>query len=65
VGLAKPDPAVYALTVSRLGVEPGETVLLDDAPANVEAAWAAGWHAVLHEETARSISELERIIALP
>ncbi len=63
VGLGKPDPAVYALTAARLGVEGTEIVFLDDVAANVEAARAAGWHAVLHEDTARSIAELERIIA--
>ncbi len=63
VGLAKPDPAVYALTAARLGVEGREIVFLDDVAANVEAARAAGWHAVLHEETVRSIAELEQIIA--
>ena len=63
VGLGKPDPAVYALTAARLAVEPEQIVFLDDAEVNVEAARAAGWHAVLHEHTARSIAELERIIA--
>ena len=63
VGLGKPDPAIYALTATRLGVEPHEIVFLDDVPANVDAARAAGWHAVLHEDTGRSIAELERLIA--
>jgi putative hydrolase of the HAD superfamily len=63
VGLGKPDPAVYDLTARRLGVEPEQIVFLDDVLANVEAARAAGWHTVLHEDTARSIAELERIIA--
>jgi HAD superfamily hydrolase (TIGR01509 family) len=63
VGLAKPDPEIYVLTASRLGVRPGEIVFLDDVPANVDAARAAGWHAVLHEDAARSITEIERIIA--
>jgi putative hydrolase of the HAD superfamily len=63
VGLAKPDPAVYALVAERLGVEGREIVFLDDVAANVVAARAAGWHAVLHEDTVRSIAELERIIA--
>ena len=63
VGLRKPDPAVYALTAARLGVEPAQIVFLDDVEVNVRAARAAGWHAVLHEDTARSIAELERIIA--
>jgi FMN phosphatase YigB (HAD superfamily) len=30
VGLRKPDPAIFALATSRLGVEPGEVVFLDD-----------------------------------
>jgi len=63
VGLAKPDPAVYALAAARLGVEGSEIAFLDDVGANVAAARAAGWHAVLHEDTVRSIAELERIIA--
>ncbi|MGH3306860.1 MAG: HAD-IA family hydrolase [Nocardioides sp.] len=63
VGLKKPDPAIYALVESRLGVEPEEVVFLDDATANVEAARAAGWRAVLHRSTPGSIAELERIIA--
>jgi FMN phosphatase YigB (HAD superfamily) len=63
VGLKKPDPAIYALVERRLGVEPEEVVFLDDAAANVEAAQTAGWHAVLHEATPRSLAELERIIA--
>lgn len=63
VGLMKPDPAAYALTESRLDVRPEEVLFLDDVAANVEAARTAGWHAVLHEGSAASIAELERIIA--
>jgi len=62
VGLAKPDPAAYALTTERLGVRPHEVLFLDDVEVNVEAARAAGWHAVLHVDTATSIREMERII---
>ena len=63
VGLAKPDPAVYALTAERLGVEPGEIAFLDDVPANVEAACAAGWHGIVHVDAPRSIAALELLIA--
>lgn len=63
VGLKKPDPAIYELAASRLGVEPGETVFLDDTPACVDGARSAGWHAVLHEETERSIAAIEAVIA--
>jgi len=63
VGLKKPDPAVFALAASRLGVVPVEIAFLDDVPANVEAARVAGWHAVVHEDNERSIAEIEAIIA--
>jgi putative hydrolase of the HAD superfamily len=63
VGVAKPDPAAYELTAQRLGVTPGEVLFLDDVEANVDAARAAGWYAVLHVDTAASIAEMERIIA--
>lgn len=63
VGLAKPDPAVYALAAHRLGVEPHEVVFLDDSPRCVEGARTAGWHAVLHLDTATSIREVEAVIA--
>ena len=62
VGLAKPDPAVYALTTERLGVEPGEVAFLDDNEQAVIGATEAGWHAVLHTDTPCSIAALERLL---
>ncbi len=62
VRLAKPDPAAYELVTRRLRVEAGEVLFLDDVEANVVAARALGWHAVLHRDTASSIAEMERII---
>ncbi len=63
VGVAKPDPAAYELTARRLGVEAHEVLFLDDVEANVDAARRAGWHAVLHRDTATSIAEMERVLA--
>ena len=62
VGLAKPDPAAYEIVTARLGVEAGEVLFLDDVEANVVAARALGWHAVLHRDTSSSIAEMERVI---
>lgn len=63
VRLAKPDPAVYRLTTERLGVEPSEVLFLDDVEANVDAARAYGWHAVLHVDTPASVRAMEEVIA--
>ena len=46
VGLIKPEPAIYALACSRLGVVPQESLLIDDSRANVEAASRMGLHAL-------------------
>lgn len=62
LGLAKPDPAVYHATCERLGVEPAQTVFLDDVEANVAAARELGWHAVLHRSTPRSIAEITELL---
>ncbi|OGC93193.1 hypothetical protein A2899_00060 [Candidatus Amesbacteria bacterium RIFCSPLOWO2_01_FULL_49_25] len=38
----KPDPEIYLLTVQKLGLEPGECVVVEDAVAGVRAAVEAG-----------------------
>jgi 2-haloacid dehalogenase len=44
VGLVKPDPRIFTLTVERCRLDPVRTVFIDDLPANVEAARAHGLH---------------------
>jgi putative hydrolase of the HAD superfamily len=47
VGVRKPDPAIFALTLRALGVQPGETVHVgDDAVLDVHGARAAGLRCV-------------------
>jgi putative hydrolase of the HAD superfamily len=40
--MAKPDTRIYALAAKRLGVPAENCVFVDDLPANVEGARAAG-----------------------
>ena len=47
VGLIKPDAAIYDRHARDFGLEPAATIFIDDSPANVEGAKAAGWDAVL------------------
>jgi len=44
--MAKPDPAIYRLTLDRLGTAPGETLFIDDKQLNVDAARDLGMKAV-------------------
>lgn len=38
----KPDPEVFLLAAERLGVEPAKCLVIEDAPAGIEAAKKAG-----------------------
>jgi epoxide hydrolase-like predicted phosphatase len=55
VGLAKPDPAIYRLTLAQLGVAPDEALFIDDKLRNVEAAKALGIRSI-HFRDARKRS---------
>jgi 2-haloacid dehalogenase len=46
VGLAKPDPRIFALTIERCRLNPAHTVFIDDSLRNVEAGRNAGMHAL-------------------
>lgn len=43
----KPHPAPYLLAAERLGVEPADCVVFEDAPAGVQAGLAAGARVVI------------------
>jgi putative hydrolase of the HAD superfamily len=45
LGWKKSDPEFYAAVEVRTGFAPGEMLLLDDTPGNVDAARLAGWRA--------------------
>jgi epoxide hydrolase-like predicted phosphatase len=60
VGLRKPDPAIYTLTLERLGgVSPEDCVFVDDLDLNCEAAQALGMAAVRFVSAGQAIPEIE------
>jgi putative hydrolase of the HAD superfamily len=63
VGLRKPEPEIYALTLERLGLPAQACAFLDDVGVNVEAARAAGMHGIHFEDTEQAIRELESVLA--
>ncbi len=62
--LMKPDPAIYRLTLERLGVAPEEAVFVDDREENIAAARALGMHGVLFRSTEQALADL-RALGLP
>jgi epoxide hydrolase-like predicted phosphatase len=55
-GVAKPDPAVFELTLDRLEVAAAEAVFVDDSMGHVQAARALGLHGI-HFTTAEALAE--------
>jgi putative hydrolase of the HAD superfamily len=63
VGMRKPERAIYELTCSRMGIEPGEAVFVDDNPDNVEAARAYGMETVhFGENPWDALAEIDAIL---
>jgi putative hydrolase of the HAD superfamily len=61
-GVAKPDAAIFEVTLARLGVAPEEAVFIDDSLGHVEAARALGLHAI-HFVTAEALArEMESVL---
>lgn len=63
VGLMKPDAAIYALAVERLGVQPHEAVFVDDFSENVAGAQRAGLLAVHFRTRQQTLDELDALLA--
>jgi putative hydrolase of the HAD superfamily len=64
VGLRKPDPAIFEMTVEKLGVAAEASVFVDDHPGHLKAAQGAGMTTVLHRDPAQSIAELEGLLGI-
>lgn len=63
VGMRKPEPAIYELTLERLGeVTAEECVFVDDTEVHCQAAERLGMRAVHFRDSDQAIAELEHII---
>ncbi len=65
VGMRKPEPEIFDHVLRLLGVEPGQTVFVDDLEHNVRAAEALGLVGVHHTSYDHTVGELEQLFGLP
>jgi putative hydrolase of the HAD superfamily len=65
VGLRKPDPAIFRLTLDRLEVAAPRSIFVDDHPGHLKAAAELGMQTVLHRTPRETIAELETAVGLP
>lgn len=59
VGMRKPEPEIYELTLQRLGVPAAAALLIDDIEVNCEAARALDMAAVWFRSTEQAIAEVD------
>ncbi len=64
VGIRKPEPAFYEHALKLLGVEPAQTVLLDDLGVNLKPARAMGMATIKVVDADAAMDELGRIVGL-
>jgi len=57
--LSKPTHEVFAAATARYGVAPQDCLLLDDMPANIEAAAAFGWQSLLFTDAGSARQQLQ------
>jgi FMN phosphatase YigB (HAD superfamily) len=67
LGVLKPDPESFRLALVAIGERPGDCLMVDDHPANLEGAAAAGMAALHFDVTdpLGSVAAFRRRLALP
>jgi putative hydrolase of the HAD superfamily len=66
VGMRKPDPDIYRLTIDKLGdeLQPHECLFVDDNELNVEAARELGLRAVRFVSNGQAITEIRTTLGI-
>ncbi|NXD77198.1 ACD10 dehydrogenase, partial [Halcyon senegalensis] len=64
-GLRKPDPRIYKLCLERLGVQPQESIFLDNSSQNLKAAAQLGIQTVKVDDPEVALKELETHLGFP
>ncbi|XP_012633826.2 acyl-CoA dehydrogenase family member 10 isoform X1 [Microcebus murinus] len=61
-GICKPDPRIYQLCLERLGLQPSESIFLDDLGPNLKAAASLGIHTIKVHDPETAVKELEALL---
>jgi putative hydrolase of the HAD superfamily len=65
VGMRKPDPEIYELTLQGLGLAGEACLFVDDLERNCAAARAAGMHTVRYRDAEQAIAEIRAALDGP
>jgi epoxide hydrolase-like predicted phosphatase len=62
VKLIKPEPEIFALAIERFGIDPADTVFIDDIAENVKVARAQGWNAIQFLDAKQVEADLAKLV---
>ena len=63
--VTKPDPRIFAILIERHRLDTARAVFIDDSPANITAARAAGFVTIRYENPGRLRDQLVQVGLLP
>lgn len=64
VGMHKPEPEIFTLGATRIGIPPAECVFVDDLRENCAGANAVGMSAILHRGADSTLPQAERLLGV-
>jgi len=50
IGIVKPDPHIFYIMLDKLGVDPGDTIFIDDHKYNIDGAESLGIHGIWYKD---------------
>jgi len=59
VGMRKPDPEIYELTMERLGLPASEALFLDDIEVNIHTAESLGMTGVWFQTNEQALADID------
>lgn len=63
-GVRKPSRRLYELGCARLGVDPGDVVMIDDLEHNIVAAERIGMLGIVHNDAATTIAAVAAVVGI-
>lgn len=60
-GIVKPSPVIFERTVERIGLAPGECIMIDDIEENCESAEGIGMKSLLYTSNEHLLTALKEL----
>jgi putative hydrolase of the HAD superfamily len=64
VKIAKPDAKIYQIALDSLNVKAGESIFVDDVPANIEACQKVGMQGILFRDVNEVLREFKKMLKI-